>query len=211
MAQTYCTCINLHQLIAFCKVYSNTLYVQAKLDTLESQLRDQPEKSFQVVISKLQEPYDTVEDILRNSTIPQVHSIRWLVLDLEPHIMNLSSTDKSASTLSLHTSSASSSTHSQVKLPKLALPLFHGDPMKWAAFWERFDTAVPSNPNLDNGCKLTYLKEAIKYSKVIPLLHRATSSSTQYDDLVYMLTERYDQKRLVHQYYSMLLVESAPI
>ena len=41
-----------------------------------------------------------MEDILRNSTIPQAHSIGRLVLDLEPRIMNLSSTDKPTSILS---------------------------------------------------------------------------------------------------------------
>ena len=78
-------------------------------------------------------------------------------------------------------------------------------------FWERFGAAVHSNPNLDKACKLSDLRETVKDSKVTPLLHRATSSSTQYDDLVKMLIERYDQKRVVHQNYSMSLVESSPI
>ena len=93
---------------------------RAKLDTLKRQLKDRPEKSFQVVISKLQEHFEAVEDILRDSTIPQTHSIRRLVLDLEPRIMKLSSTDKPASTLDLDTSSSYNSTQCQVRLPKLA-------------------------------------------------------------------------------------------
>ena len=47
--------------------------------------------------------------------------------------------------------------------------------------------------------QLTYLREAIKDSKVTPLFHRATSSSTQYDDLVKMLIERYDPSHF-HSY-----------
>ena len=84
--------------------------------------------------------------------------------------------------------------------------------MRWAVFWEGFDAAVHSNPNLDNSCKLTYLREAIKDSKVTPLLHRTTSSSTQYEDLLgQLLIERYDQKRLIHQTYSMALIDCAHI
>ncbi len=56
-----------HQLIAVFKVHSNSIQILAKLDSLERQMKDQPEKSFQSVISKLQERYEAVEDILRDS------------------------------------------------------------------------------------------------------------------------------------------------
>ena len=112
----------------------------------------------------------------------------------------------------LDTSASSiSSVSSQIKIPKLSLPTFHGDPMKWAVFWEGFDAAIHSNTSLDNSSKLTYLREAIKDSKVTHLLHRATSSATQYEDLVRLLIDRYDQKRLIHQNHSLALVNCAHI
>ncbi len=83
-----------HQLIAVFKVHSNSIQILAKLDSLERQMNDQPEKSFQSVISKLQERYEAVENILRDSTIPLTHIIRRLVLDLEPRILNICSIDK---------------------------------------------------------------------------------------------------------------------
>ena len=60
-----------------------------------------------------------------------------------------------------------------VNLPKLALLTFCGDPMKWAAFWERFEEAVDSNDKLSAAHKLTYLREAVKDPKVSPLLPAA--------------------------------------
>ena len=46
---------------------------------------------------------------------------------------------------------------------------------------------------------------------MIPLLHRATASASQYEDLLQLLVERYDQKRLIHQNYSLALVNCSPI
>ena len=63
-----------NQLIAFYEVYSNSIHIRAKLDTLERQLKDQPENSFQVVISKLQERFEAVEHILRDSKLIQLDS-----------------------------------------------------------------------------------------------------------------------------------------
>ena len=58
----------------------------------------------------------------------------------------------------------------QIKLPKLSLPSFHGDPMKWSLFWGQFSSAVHNNGQLDNTQKLTYLREVITDPKVTPLL-----------------------------------------
>ena len=80
-----------------------------------------------------------------------------------------------------------------------------------AVFSKGFDAAVHSNTSPDNSSKLTYLREAIKDSKVTHLLHRATSSETQYEDLVQLLIDRYDQKRLIHQNHSLALVNYALI
>jgi len=34
------------------------------------------------------------------------------------------------------------------RLPKLTIPMFNGDPLSWQSFWDCFDLAVHSNPNL---------------------------------------------------------------
>ena len=77
--------------------------------------------------------------------------------------------------------------------------------MKWSVFWEQFSSAVHNNDQLDNTQKLTYLREAITNPKVTPLLFRATATSGQYKELVSLLKERYDQKRLIHRTHAMSL------
>ena len=79
--------------------------------------------------------------------------------------------------------------------------------MKWAVFWEQFNSAVHYNTHLDNAQKLTSLREAIKDPKATPLLLRATTTSSQYDDLISLLKDRYDQRRLIHRTHTMAIVE----
>ena len=94
-----------------------------------------------------------------------------------------------------------------MKLPKLCLPTFNGDPLKWGVFWKQYHTTVHDNDQLDNHQKLTYLREVIKDSKVSHLLNHPTTTAHQYDKLVTLIKERYDQKRLVHKHFTMTIVD----
>lgn len=44
------------------------------------------------------------------------------------------------------------------RLPKLNLPSFSGNPLHWLTFWDSFDVAVNSNPNLEGVQKFNYLR-----------------------------------------------------
>ena len=114
-------------------------------------------------------------------------------------------TDKALSTRTDVASTGKLDIKQQVNLPKLALPTFYGDPMKWAVFWQRFLAAVHNNDHLESAHKLTYLHEAIQDPTASPLLYSGSSSPTQYDELVQVLITRYDHKRLIHKYYSVAL------
>ena len=48
------------------------------------------------------------------------------------------------------------------RLPKLTLPIFGGDPLKWQTVWDSFDSAVHSNNVLTNVQKLNYLRVHLK-------------------------------------------------
>ena len=64
----------------------------------------------------------------------------------------------SASASHVYTSSQSLNS----RLPKLTLPVFSGDPLKWQTFWDSFNAAVHTNPAL--GCiqKFNYLKAQLQ-------------------------------------------------
>ena len=44
------------------------------------------------------------------------------------------------------------------RLPKLNLPTFSGNPLNWKTFWDSFNVAVNSNPNLGGVQKFNYLR-----------------------------------------------------
>ena len=83
--------------------------------------------------------------------------------------------------------------------------------MKWSVIWEQFSSALHNNDQLDNTQKLTYLREAIYRPEVTPLLFRATATSSQYKELVTLLKECYDQKRLIHRTHAMSIVDAAAL
>ena len=46
-------------------------------------------------------------------------------------------------------------------LPKLNLPVFNGDPLKWLTFWDSFNVGVNSKPGLPEVGKFNYLKAQV--------------------------------------------------
>ena len=105
------------------------------------------------------------------------------------------------------TLSTGSSTFTQAKLPKIPLPTFKGDPLKWGIFWQSFSTNIHENSRLDDHQKeLTYIRQAIHDPATAPLLNRSTTSPCQYEDLVVLLKEIYDQKHLINAHHTMSIV-----
>ena len=49
-----------------------------------------------------------------------------------------------------------------VRLPKLELPVFNGEPLEWHPFWDCFEAAIHTNPSLTNVQRLTYLRSQVK-------------------------------------------------
>ena len=59
-----------------------------------------------------------------------------------------------------HVQSTSGAT---IRLPKLVIPLFSGDPLQWQSFWDCFEAAVHSNNSLTNVQKLNYLHAQLQH------------------------------------------------
>ena len=59
-------------------------------------------------------------------------------------------------------STAAPAAASSVKLPKLMIDTFRGDPTKWTTFWESFQTTVDKNSSLSGVEKFSYLKSFLQ-------------------------------------------------
>ena len=130
-------------------------------------------KVFDGDIQTWKEEEAQIRSELRKSTIPCNHYVLNLCMELTHKLVNLTS-QKPAEQIDASICGRKNPSSTQIRLPKLALPIFKGDPMDWAGFWAQFRSSVHDYCDLDETQKLTYLREAIKNHEVTPLLYRAT-------------------------------------
>ena len=145
---------------------------------VETLITNNADKSCDKIINDIKLEFNSLKTLLQRSSISHDHQVQQLLEDLRTSLARLMLTDKAPQSPVVSTAGRVI-TPQQVNLPKLALPVFHGDPMKWAVFWERFQASVHNNDNLEPSHKLTYLQEAIKDPAASPLLYSSSSSPTQ--------------------------------
>jgi len=52
----------------------------------------------------------------------------------------------------------------KVKLPKLTLPHFNGNQVRWTAFWDSYESVIHSNDELTEVDKFNYLRSLLEGS-----------------------------------------------
>ena len=84
----------------------------------------------------------------------------------------------------------------RVKLPKIGLPHFRGNLMKWTAFWDSFDSAVHSNSQLSEIDKFNYLRSLLEGTAYDAIAGLALSAAN-YREAVDILKKRFGNKQLI--------------
>ena len=97
-----------------------------------------------------------------------------------------------------------------VKLPKIVLRKFSGDPLDWKSFKETFEAAVHSSGSISNIEKFTYLKTYLDKStlqaiEVFPLTNENYTAAWQ------LLHERYGNEQLIISCHMNSLIKLDPI
>ena len=118
--------------------------------------------------------------------LPIVNRLR---ADLET-VRTRTAADK-ATPLSTSFSSRESDSEETCRLPKLDVPTFHGDVMKWTTFWTQFEAIVDSNSKLSDVRKLAYLRRAIKDPEAAELLSTGAEEPGFYREMVAQLKKRF--------------------
>ena len=57
----------------------------------------------------------------------------------------------------------------KVRLPKLSLPRFNGDLMKWPTFWDSYESAIHNNDELTEVDKFNYLRSLLERSALVAI------------------------------------------
>ncbi len=84
----------------------------------------------------------------------------------------------------------------QVKLPKLQLKKFDGDPTSWQQFWDSFNCAVHENTALSNIDKFNYLLGLLE-STASQAISGLSLSGDNYSEAVKILKDRFVNKQLI--------------
>lgn len=80
-----------------------------------------------------------------------------------------------------------------VKLPKLDVPTFDGDILKWIMFWEQFTVSVHDRPHLSKAEKLAYLGHSRKDGAAKGIIWDLSKSGDQYNEAIKCLNDRFNR------------------
>ena len=113
----------------------------------------------------------------------------------------------------IHESSVGQPVISQyvARLPKLDVPSFAGDPLKWQSFWDCFEAAIHLNPHLSEVQKLSYLRAQLN-GEATMVIAGLPLTNANYQHSVSLLKERYGQPhKLISAHVQALLELPKPI
>ena len=84
----------------------------------------------------------------------------------------------------------------RVKLPKISLPHFRGNLMKWTAFWDSFNSAVHLNDRLSDIDKFNYLRSLLEGTAFDAIAGLALSAAN-YREAIDILKKRFGNRQLI--------------
>ena len=85
---------------------------------------------------------------------------------------------------------------SKVKLPKISLLHFKGNPIYWTAFWDSYESAVHLNSALSDIDKFNYLRSLLEKS-AYDAIAGLTLSSANYGEAIEILRKRFGNKQVI--------------
>ena len=86
--------------------------------------------------------------------------------------------------------------HVSIKLPKLEIPMYNGEKLRWTEFWDTFETTIHQNPTLSDIEKLHYLNSKLT-GKAKDAVSGILLSNENYSVAVTLLKDRFGHKQSV--------------
>ena len=84
----------------------------------------------------------------------------------------------------------------RVKLPKISLPRFGGDPVKWTTFWDSYRSAIHGNDSLSDVDKFNYLRSLLDHT-TLKAIAGLTLSTANYQQAIEILCKRFGNKQVI--------------
>ena len=101
-------------------------------------------------------------------------------------------------------------TEAKIKLPKITLPRFSGDPVNWLPFWDAYNSAIHSNSSLTDIDKFNYLRSLLDKTAYNAIAGLALSSDN-YLHAIELLSKRFRNKQVIISKHMDILLHMDPI
>ena len=97
-----------------------------------------------------------------------------------------------------------------VKLPKLEIKKFSGNPSQWRSFWDSFQAAVGKHPHIEDVQKFNFLKGLVE-GRAAAAISGLELSSGNYNQAVSILSDRFGSKQVVITHHMDTLLQIQPV
>ena len=98
-----------------------------------------------------------------------------------------------------------------VKLPKIDVPKFDGNLLKWRTFWEQFKVSIHERDNLSEAEKLVYLRHSLSEGSARHVIEGLSQTGECYQDAIECLCSRYNRPRIIHQTHVRMIMDAKPL
>nr|XP_029729214.1 uncharacterized protein LOC109404959 [Aedes albopictus] len=166
--------------------YNDAVHRQGKFEACYISLKTRLLKLLKVVKDR---------DSAASQQVPQSDVIRQLA-DQQAEFLRIMSSNMAAGSSSsavVH-SNAAASPLSDLKLPRMNMPVFSGNYLEWQSFYDLFDSLVHQNPTLKDSQKLYFLKTNLAGEAAFLISHLKIEDAN-YQPALTKLKSRYDKPR----------------
>ena len=167
---------------------------EAKLRSFKSMLESACSQLNEIDSEVLQllDPEKISDDVVESMNLMLPATETDALLDIK--LLEISKSNGSAS-VSLPSASVSSGA-SVSRLPKIELPTFKGDPLKWQGFWDQFKISIHENERINDIDRFNFLKKYLA-GEALDSIKGLTLNSDNYKEAVEILCERYGNEQVL--------------
>ena len=164
-------------------------------------------KAFKTMLNKATEHLSDIDDevvaLLEPDQVPNdiVESMEmqdkatFVESEIDFRISQIVKANESTSSLALPAPSVSSISNVS-KLPKIELPVFKGDPLKWQGFWDQFQTSIHNNERITDIDRFNFLKRYLG-GEALDSVQGLNLNSENYKEAIELLTDRYGNEQVL--------------
>ena len=82
------------------------------------------------------------------------------------------------------------------RLPKMDLPTFQGDPLKWQGFWDQFQVSIHDNERISDIDRFNFLKKYLR-GEALNAVSGLNLNAENYKEAVALLMDRYGNEQIL--------------